>query len=122
MGRLAQAGRAHRLRNAGDRIVDQRFERLWGDVTRSEPGPTGQHNQVGIGDPEPLAHLTLDIVDLVADDGAANHVGGQAGQGFADFFPAFVNPLASRTLGADGEHTGTKRHACSLEAQRLRAG
>src|SRR5438876_6839498 len=95
MRRFTQAGGPHRLRDPRHRIVEEWLYRLRRDIARPEAGATGQDDQVGIGRSQPFSDLPLDVVDLVADDGTADDLGGNAGHGLANPFATFVDPFAT---------------------------
>ena len=111
MWRLSQTRRSHRLSDAGDRVVQQCFHRLRGNVARTQARAAGQDDEVGIGHTQPFANLALDVGQLVTDDGSADDVRGDAGQRLADLFATLIDALTTGTLGAHRQHAGTKAHA-----------
>src|SRR5437588_6281164 len=118
MGRFLQPGGAHRLRNPGNRIVEHRRQRLRGYVTGTEPSAAGQDDQLGIDGTNPVAKLALDVIHLVADHGAADHLSRKPGERLTDALATLIDPLSAGPFGADRQDAGTKGHGSSLESER----
>ena len=118
MRRFLQPGGAHRLRNPGNRIVEHRRQRLRGYVTGTEPGAAGQDDQLRIDSTNPVAKLALDVIHLVADHGAADHLGRKPSERLTDALATLIDSLSAGPLGADRQDAGAKGHGPSLESQR----
>src|SRR5207248_3743884 len=116
MRRLAQARGAHRFGNARDDVVEQGFQRLRRDISRTEPGTPRRHDQIRVRCSQPLTDLMLNVFHVVSDHRATDHIGGNASERLADLFAALVDALPARALGADRQDAGAKAHPSSLEA------
>ena len=114
---LAQSRGAHRFRNSRHRIVEQRLQRLWRDISGTEPGAARRHDQVRVRSAQPLTDLMLDGFNVIRDHRTADDVRRNARKRFADLLAALIHALAARTLGADCQHTGAKAHPSSLEVR-----
>src|SRR6266550_5872694 len=116
MRRLAQARGAHRFGNARDDVVEQGFQRLRRDISRTEPGTPRRHDQIRVRCSQPLTDLMLNVFHVVGDHRATDDIGGNASERLADLLAALIHALPARALGADRQDAGAKAHPSSLEA------
>src|SRR2546423_2914970 len=115
MRRLAQARGAHRFGNARDDVVEQGFQRLRRDISRTEPGTPRRHDQIRVRCSQPLTDLMLNVFHVVGDHCATDDIGGKASERPADLFAALVPAPPPPAPGADPPEAGAEAPPPRLE-------
>src|SRR2546430_8341868 len=116
MRRLAQARGAHRFRNARDHVVEQGFQRLRRDISRTEPGTPRRHDQIRVRCSQPLTDLMLNVFHVVGDHRATDDIGGKGSERPPPPLSPLLPPPPPPAPRAGPPHAGAKDPSTSRQA------